>query len=356
MALKPEFLTIRPDLPWNAPLARFQLISCGASFTCTPSSGRMAKKTRPRDMASRFDATYRASVQLKSLRPHKSPNNLNLASKGHLSMSSIKQFLSLMKTSLFKLLLAIASSVSILTFLAGCGNSSAATSATVVLVHGAWADGSSWASVTPILQKQGLKVISVQLPRTSLSDDAAVVTRAVNAQSGAVILVGHSYGGAVITQAGNSPKVAALVYVSAFAPGDGQSINNLTSPFPKPAWESGLIADEAGFLTLSTDTFLNSFGPDVPKDTAMILASAQGPLQAKCLDDKVTAAAWKTKPSWWIYGDQDQIIPPALQQAEAKQLGARITSIPGASHLAIITHADAVAQTILDAATSTGNL
>lgn len=271
-------------------------------------------------------------------------------------MSSIKHLCLSMRTSFYKLFFAIVSSVSIVSLLAGCGTSNASTSATVVLVHGAWADGSSWASVTPILQKRGLKVISVQLPRTSLSDDAAVVSRAVDAQAGAVILVGHSYGGAVITQAGNSLKVAALVYVSAFAPGDGQSINDLTSPFPKPAWESGLISDEAGFLTLSTDTFLNSFGPDVPKDTATVLASAQGPLQAQCLDDKITTAAWKNRPSWWIYGDQDQIIPPALQQAEAKMLGARITSIPGASHLALITHADAVAQAILDAATSTGNL
>ncbi|PRY04483.1 alpha/beta fold hydrolase [Paraburkholderia sp. BL25I1N1] len=252
-----------------------------------------------------------------------------------------------MKTSLYKILALIFCGASILGGVAGCGSSRASTSATVVLVHGAWADGSSWASVTPFLQKQGLKVVAVQLPRTSLSDDAAVVSRAVNAQSGAVILVGHSYGGAVITEAGNSPKVAALVYVSAFSPGEGQSINDLTSPFPKPAWESGLIVDEAGYLTLSNDTFLNSFGPDVPRDTATVLASAQGPLLARCLDDKVTTAAWKTKPSWWVYGDQDQIIPPALQQAEAKQLGARITSIPGASHLALVTHADAVAQTIL---------
>jgi pimeloyl-ACP methyl ester carboxylesterase len=187
----------------------------------------------------------------------------------------------------------------------GCGSSSASTNATVVLVHGAWADGSSWSSVVSILQKRGLKVVAVQLPRTSLPEDAAVVTQAIDAQSGPVILVGHSYGGAVISQAGNDAKVVALVYVSAFAPADGQSINDLTSPFPKPTWENGLIVNSAGYLTLSTDTYLNSFAPDVPKDTAAVLSATQGPLFAHCLDDKVTVAAWKSKPSWWVYGDQD---------------------------------------------------
>jgi pimeloyl-ACP methyl ester carboxylesterase len=238
----------------------------------------------------------------------------------------------------------------------GCGSSSASTNATVVLVHGAWADGSSWSPVVSILQKRGLRVVAVQLPRTSLPDDAAVVTQAIDGQSGPVILVGHSYGGAVISQAGNDAKVAALVYVSAFAPGDGQSINDLTSPFPKPAWENGLIVNSAGYLTLSTDTYLNNFAPDVPKDAAAVLAATQGPLFAHCLDDKVTVAAWKSKPSWWVYGDQDQIIPPQLQQAEAQALNAQLTVIPGASHLALVTQPNAVANVIIEAASKTGNL
>lgn len=238
----------------------------------------------------------------------------------------------------------------------GCSSSSASTNATVVLVLGAWADGSSWSSVVSILQKRGLKVVAVQLPRTSLPDDAAVVTRAIDAQSGPVILVGHSYGGAVISQAGNDAKVAALVYVSAFAPGDGQSINDLTSPFPKPAWENGLVVNSSGYLTLSTDTYLNSFAPDLPKDAATVLAATQGPLFAHCLDDKVSTVAWKSKPSWWVYGDQDQIIPPQLQQAEAQALNAQLTVIPGASHLALVTQPNAVANVIIDAASTTGNL
>jgi pimeloyl-ACP methyl ester carboxylesterase len=254
-------------------------------------------------------------------------------------------------TALFALSLLLSMAV-----VSGCSSSSASTDATVVLVHGAWADGSSWSSVISILQKRGLKVVAVQLPRTSLPDDAAVVTQAIDAQSGPVILVGHSYGGAVISQAGNDATVAALVYVSAFAPGDGQSINNLTSPFPKPAWENGLIVNSSGYLTLSTDTYLNSFAPDVPKDAAAVLAATQGPLFAHCLDDKVSTTAWKSKPSWWVYGDQDQIIPPQLQQAEAQALNAQLTVIPGASHLALVTQPNAVANVIIDAASKTGNL
>jgi pimeloyl-ACP methyl ester carboxylesterase len=241
--------------------------------------------------------------------------------------------------------------------LGACGSSSASTNATVVLVHGAWADGSSWSSVVSLLQQRGLNVVAVQLPRTSLTDDAAVVTQAIDAQSGPVILVGHSYGGAVITQAGTDAKVAALVYVSAFAPGDGQSINELTSPFPTPAWEAtGLSLNSAGFLTLTKATFLNDFAPDVPAAAAAVLAVSQGPLFQHCLDDKVTVAAWKSKPSWWVYGDQDQIIPPQFQQFEAKTLNATLTVIPGASHVALISQPNAVANVILDAASKTGNL
>ncbi|CAM2149817.1 Pimeloyl-ACP methyl ester carboxylesterase [Pararobbsia alpina] len=241
--------------------------------------------------------------------------------------------------------------------LGGCGSSDAATSATVVLVHGAWADGSSWATIVSLLQQHGVNVVAVQLPRTSLADDASVVTQAIDAQSGPVILVGHSYGGAVITQAGIDPKVAALVYVSAFAPGNGESINDITAPFPTPAWEAnGLIVNSAGFLTLTHDTFLNSFAPDVPKATAAVLAVSQGPLFSHCLEDKVSIAAWKTKPSWWVYGDQDQIIPPQFQQLEAKTINATLTVIPGASHVALISQPNAVANVILSALSKTGNL
>ena len=263
-----------------------------------------------------------------------------------------------MKSYILRLFAALVVSLGLVTLasVAACGSSSASTTGTVVLVHGAWADGSSWSSITRVLQARGLKVVTVQLPRTSLADDAATVTRAIDAQQGPVLLVGHSYGGAVITQAGSINKVAGLVYVSAFAPGDNQSISDLTSPFTKPAWQAGLVPDEAGFLTLNTDTYLSSFAPDLPKDTSSLLATAQGPLNARCLTDKVSQAAWKSKPSWWVYGDQDQIIPAALQRAEAKEIGAKITSIAGASHVALMSQPAAVAAVVLDAARATGVL
>jgi pimeloyl-ACP methyl ester carboxylesterase len=229
------------------------------------------------------------------------------------------------------------------------------TGTTVILVHGAWADGSSWSPIISILQKRGLKVVAVQLPRTSLANDAAVVSQAIEAQSGSVILVGHSYGGAVISQAGNSPKVAALVYVSAFAPNDGQSINDMISPFPKAAWQSGIVVNSAGYLSISTDTFVKSFAPDIPNNIATVLAATQGPLFAHCLDDKVTVAAWKSKPSWWVYGDKDQIIPPQLQQGEAHAIKAKLTVVPGGSHLTLVTHPKAVADVIIDAVNKVAN-
>lgn len=246
--------------------------------------------------------------------------------------------------------------------LSGCGSSDAATAppeikpTTVVLVHGAWADGSSWSKVIPLLQQRGLKVVAVQLARTSLADDAATVSRAIAAQSGQVVLVGHSYGGAVITESGNDARVAALVYVSAFAPGDGQSINDITKPFPAGAWQKGLVVDSAGYLTLDAPTFASSFAPDVAEADRNVLTSVQGPIFNHVLDDKVSSAAWKTKPSWWVYGDADIIIPGAFQRAEAAQIKARVSAIGGASHVALISHPAEVANSILGAVGSVGGL
>lgn len=247
--------------------------------------------------------------------------------------------------------------------LAGCGSSSAATvpptpvtPTTIVLVHGAWADGSSWAKLTPQLQQRGLKVVAVQLQRASLSDDAAIVRRAVDAQPGQVILVGHSYGGAVITQAGTDSKVVSLVYVDAFAPGDNESINDLLSPYPAAAWQQGLSPDSAGYLSLSTDVYLNNFAADVPTADAMVMASSQGPVFNGVLQDKVTDAAWKTKPSYFVIGANDQIIPPAFQQGEAARIKAQVTSIPGASHVSMVSHPTEVANVILTVAASVNGI
>ena len=268
---------------------------------------------------------------------------------------------------LYKPLGAIALAVAALSgtlSLSGCGGSDAVAATapaevkptTVVLVHGAWADGSSWSKVIPLLQQRGLAVVAVQLARQSLADDAATVRRAIAAQSGQVVLVGHSYGGAVITESGNDGKVAALVYVSAFAPGDGQSINDITRPYPAGAWQKGLVADSAGYLSLDTPTFAASFAPDVPAAERAVLASVQGPIFNHVLDDKVGTAAWKTKPSWWVYGDADGIIPGAFQQAEVAQIKARVSAIGGASHVALISHPAEVANSILGAVGSVGGL
>jgi pimeloyl-ACP methyl ester carboxylesterase len=224
------------------------------------------------------------------------------------------------------------------------------TQTTAVLVHGAWADGSSWAKVTPLLEKQGLKVVSVQLQRASLKDDAAIVRSAIEAQTGKVILVGHSYGGAVITEAGTSEKVIDLVYVDAFAPGDNESINDLIKPFPAGAWQAGIIPDSRGYLSLSTSVYLNNFAADVPAAEATVMASSQGPIFNHVLDDKVTHAAWKNKPSYIVIGTGDQIIPPAFQEGEAARIKAKVTMIPGASHVSMVSHPTEVANVILQAA------
>lgn len=237
--------------------------------------------------------------------------------------------------------------------LGGCGaNDAAAATAppdvTAVLVHGAWADGSSWSRVTPLLQARGVRVVSVQLRRASLAEDAAIVSRVIASQAGKVVLVGHSYGGAVITQAGTDARVGALVYVAAFAPGDGESINDLIRPYPAGAWQAGLAPDAAGYLFLNTSTFTTYFAADLPREEAAVLASAQGPIFAHVLDDKVTDAAWKTRPSYWALSQDDQIVPAAFQQGEAARIKATVTTVEG-GHTGLLSHPREVAAVIMTA-------
>jgi pimeloyl-ACP methyl ester carboxylesterase len=227
---------------------------------------------------------------------------------------------------------------------------------TAVLVHGLWADGSSWAKVVTQLQQRGLKVVAVQLPRTSLADDASTVRRAIETQTGQVVLVGHSYGGMVITEVGAVPKVAALVYVSAFAPAEGESIISITSPYPKADWQKGLSPDSGGFVSLNTDTYLKYFAPDLPKADAAVLAATQGPVFHHVLQESVSVAAWKTKPSFWAVSGDDQILPAALQQKMAARIKAKVTVIPGGSHVALVSQSAAVSAVIIDAAGSVGGL
>ncbi len=221
---------------------------------------------------------------------------------------------------------------------------------TVVLVHGAWADGSSWSRVIAQLQQRDVKLIAVQLPRASLDGDAATVQRTVRSLQGPVLLVGHSYGGAVITQAGNMPQVAGLVYVDAFAPGENESINDLVKPFPTPSWVAGLVPDKGGYLRLDDGAFFGSFAPDLPRAEARVLSITQGPVFAHVLDDKVGQPAWRSKKSWWVYGSADQIVPVQLQLAEASRIGARaLVKVEGAGHLALLSRPHQISKLILDA-------
>jgi pimeloyl-ACP methyl ester carboxylesterase len=223
---------------------------------------------------------------------------------------------------------------------------------TVVLVHGAFADGSAWDKVIPLLQAKGLKVVSVQNPLTSLADDVAATKRAIEAQSGSVVLVGHSWGGTVITQAGNDPKVSALVYVAAFAPAEGQSTGELGKDFPPAPGFASVKADAHGFLSLTPEGMAKEFAQDLPAAQTKVMAATQGPISGKCFEEKVTVAAWKTKPSYYVVTSKDRMIQPALQKELARKMGATVTTVD-ASHVPFLSKPKDVAMTIIAAAQKT---
>lgn len=220
---------------------------------------------------------------------------------------------------------------------------------TAILVHGAFADGSSWNKVIPLLQARGLKVVAVQNPLTSLGDDVAATERAIAAQSGPVVLVGHSWAGTVITEAGNDDRVKALVYVAAFAPADGQATSDLTKNYPTPRGLAHPQVDAAGFLTLSHDDVAKFFAPDVSKAESDLIAVTQGPVRGANFDEKVTTAAWKSKPVWAVVTENDQMIDPKLLADGAKAMNADTTTI-AASHVPMLSHPEEVAAVILEAA------
>ena len=230
------------------------------------------------------------------------------------------------------------------------GASSAAASApkSIVLVHGAFADGSSWDKVIPLLQAKGLRVVSVQNPLTSLADDVAVTRRIIAVQPGPVILVGHSWAGTVITEAGMDPRVVALVYVAAFAPDAGQSTNDLGKGLPQPPGSATIRPDPGGFLTLTPDGVAKNFAQDLPATDAQVLAATQGWIAGKSFDEKVTHAAWKTKPSWYIVAENDRMIQPDLERAMAKKINAKVTTLP-TSHVPMQSRPNDVATVILNA-------
>jgi pimeloyl-ACP methyl ester carboxylesterase len=220
---------------------------------------------------------------------------------------------------------------------------------TVVLVHGAFADGSSWNKVIPRLHAKGLKVISVQNPLTSLADDVAATRRVLDVQTGPVVLVGHSWGGMVITEIGNHPRVKSLVYVASFAPAVGQSIVDMTKDYPTASGLAHVVADKEGFVTMTFEGISKHFAQDIPDAEARLVAATQGPIRGSAFEDKVSQAAWSAKPSWFIVSEKDRMIQPALQSANAEQISARTIRL-AAGHVPQLSKPAEVAAAILSAA------
>ena len=223
---------------------------------------------------------------------------------------------------------------------------------TVVLVHGAWADGSSWSKVVPYLLAAGLKVVAVQNPLASLEGDAANTTRVINDQPGDVILVGHSYGGMVISEAGNNDKVKALVYVAALSPTPNQSVNAILSPFPAPAWLSMLHADAGGYVTWPAEAWSAEFATGLPAAEQATLHAVQHPTFYGVNDNPVgDTVAWSSRPTYSVVSQQDHIIPAQLQMLFAQQMHSTVVPVP-TGHLAMVQDPEAVANAIITAANS----
>jgi len=219
----------------------------------------------------------------------------------------------------------------------------------VVLVHGGFVDGSGWQAVHDLLTKDGYRVAVVQNPTLSLDDDAAVTRRVIDELDGPVVLVGHSYGGAVITEAGLDENVAALVYVTAFAPDKGESVNTLIAGFPADGPQPPILPPRDGFLFLDRDKFHASFAGDLPADVAAFMADSQVPRGVNALGGTISEAAWRIKPSWYLVAGDDRMIPPPAQRAMAERTGATVTEVPG-SHSVYLSQPAAVAALITQAA------
>jgi len=218
----------------------------------------------------------------------------------------------------------------------------------VVLVHGAFADSSSWSKVIPLLQAKGQQVTPVAIPLTSFADDVAATRRAIAAQQGPVILVGHSYGGVVITEAGNDPQVVGLVYAAAFAPDAGQSITDISINFPKPAGLDMLVPQADGFLLLSPEGIEQDFAQDLTKEEKARLVTAQPQTAGSIFNAQPTSAAWREKPTWYIVATNDRMIAPEQEKSMAKQMNAT-TTVLSSSHVVMLSQPNKVAEVINEA-------
>jgi pimeloyl-ACP methyl ester carboxylesterase len=220
----------------------------------------------------------------------------------------------------------------------------------VVLVHGAWADGSGWEGVYRALRKKGFSVSVVQQPTISLRDDVEATKRVIATQNGPVILVGHSYGGAIITEAGTDPKVVALVYIAGWIPDAGESVNSLIQEqIPPSAPVPPILPPQDGFLLLDRVKFPAAFAGDVDPERAAFMADAQLPWGLEAVAATISEPAWKTKPSWSLVASEDRMIPPVAQRFMSNRAGATVVEVPG-SHAVFVSQPEAVADLIVQAA------
>ncbi|MDT7611027.1 MAG: hypothetical protein QOG96_5530 [Pseudonocardiales bacterium] len=221
----------------------------------------------------------------------------------------------------------------------------------VVLVHGGFVDGSGWQGVYDLLKQDGYDVAVVQNPTLSLEGDVAATRRIVDAQDGPVVLVGHSYGGAVITEAGTDPNVVALVYIAAFAPDAGESVNTLIADPPPGAPVPPILPGKDGFLFLDREKFHDSFAGDLPAAQAAFMADSQVPWGGAALGGSITEPAWRVKPSWYLIATEDRMIPPPAQRAMSERAGSTVVEAAG-SHSIYVSQPAAVAALIEQAATT----
>ena len=219
----------------------------------------------------------------------------------------------------------------------------------IVLVHGGFVDGSGWEGVYNLLKKDGYNVSIVQNPTISLADDVAVTKRVINEQDGPVILVGHSYGGAVITEAGTDPKVVGLVYITAFAPDKGESVNSLIKDPPPDAPVPPILPPRDGYLFLDKSKFRASFAGDVEAEKAAFMADSQVRWGVEALGGEISEPAWKSKPSWYLVATEDRMIPPPAQRFMSERAGSTVVEVAG-SHAIYVSQPNAVAALIKQAA------